>query len=114
LLGTNSEEGSSVAEVVNCRNVRIESSTTEFEIDPAELISVQSAARERGMDIVGFYHSHPEHPAHWSPKDLEQAYWTGCSYLIVSVSDGVAKNMTSFRLVAEAGDKRFQEEPIVS
>jgi proteasome lid subunit RPN8/RPN11 len=115
LLGASSGEGSAVAEVVTCRNMRIEHSAREYEIDPGELIAVQRTARERGMNIVGFYHSHPEHPARWSPSDLEQAHWTGCSYVILSVSAGRAKEMASFRLLVTAGgEKQFQEELIVS
>jgi len=44
-----------------------------------ELVRIQREGRERGEDIVGFYHSHPDHPARWSQTDLAEAHWFGCS-----------------------------------
>ena len=46
--------------------------TTATSIDPSELIRIQREGRERGEDIVGFYHSHPDHPAQWSTTDLAE------------------------------------------
>ena len=69
--------------------------------------------RERGEDIVGFYHSHPDHPARWSATDLAEAHWFGCSYLITSVEKGTAMVTNSFELVgSEEKDKRFADEEI--
>ena len=39
-----------------------------------------------GLDIVGFYHSHPDHPAQWSPTDFAEAHWFGCAYVITAVA----------------------------
>jgi proteasome lid subunit RPN8/RPN11 len=55
------------------------------------------AAEARGLDVVGWYHSHPDHPARPSEYDREHA-WPWYSYIIVSVAKGVAGEMTSWRL----------------
>ena len=79
LVGTSEGGIRSVRSVVRCNNVRTDSSQTHYHIDPRELVRAQREARESGLDIIGFYHSHPDHPAQWSPTDLEQAHWIGCS-----------------------------------
>jgi len=63
------------------------------------------------MEIVGFYHSHPDHPARPSPTDLEDAHWIGCSYVITSVVQGKAHETRSFLLNGTLEeDKHFVEE----
>ena len=53
-------------------------------------MKIQRQARGLGLDIVGFYHSHPDHPAQWSTTDFAEAHWLGCSYIITSVEQGKA------------------------
>jgi proteasome lid subunit RPN8/RPN11 len=113
LLGTYRDDGSkTVQAIVRCRNQRSDSPHNRYVIDPRELVRIQREARERAQDIVGFYHSHPEHPARWSPTDLEEAHWTGCSYVITSVMNGVATQTNSFELVAENDSMSFRDEEI--
>jgi proteasome lid subunit RPN8/RPN11 len=101
-----------VHRIVPCRNICADASKR-FEIDPAELVQVQREARETGMEIVGFYHSHPDHPAQPSPTDLEHAHWIGCSYVITSVQQGKADQTRSFFLIgAREEDKTFSEEDL--
>jgi proteasome lid subunit RPN8/RPN11 len=70
--------------------------------------------REQGLDIVGFYHSHPDHPAQWSKTDFAEAHWLGCSYVITAVAQGKAVVTNSFRLQgATEDDKQLVDEPIV-
>lgn len=85
---------------------------TRYEIDVQELVRVQREGRSRGLEIVGIYHSHPEHEAKWSDTDLRDAEWAGCSYLIVEVREGSARIERSFELVSEGGEKRFVEEEL--
>ena len=59
-----------------------------YQIAPQELVKIQRLGRERGLDIVGFYHSHPDHPAQWSTTDFAEAHWLGCSYVITAVEEG--------------------------
>ncbi len=102
-----------VSESVRCCNIRSDP-TIQYEIAPVEVVRIQRAARARGLQIVGFYHSHPDHPAHWSPTDLEQAYWLGCSYLITSIEKGKAQLSCSFALNGNGLDDRvFVKEELV-
>jgi proteasome lid subunit RPN8/RPN11 len=83
-------------------------------VNPVELIRVQRGARERGLEIVGFNHSHPDHPAHWSATDLAEAHWIGCSYVITSVLGGNAETTHSFHLTGSTEeDKCFHDEEVV-
>jgi len=100
-----------VAHIARCGNTRQDSPHNRYNIDPRDLIRIQREGRERGEDIVGFYHSHPDHPAQWSPTDLAEAHWFGCSYVITSVDEGVATITNSFELVGSGeADKKFVDE----
>ena len=112
LLGHFDDNGTkSVSRIARCGNTREDSPHNRYQIDPRELIRIQREGRERGEDIVGFYHSHPDHPAQWSPTDLAEAHWFGCSYVITSVEKGVATITNSFELVgSDETDKKFVDE----
>ncbi len=114
LLGHFEGDDRTVAAVIPCGNTRLDSPQNRYHIDPRELVRVQREARERGLDIVGFYHSHPDHPARWSSTDLAEAHWIGCSYVITSVEHGGATVTHSFLLAgAVEEDKRFLDEEVV-
>ncbi|MCA1596512.1 MAG: M67 family metallopeptidase, partial [Chloroflexi bacterium] len=81
LLGRMHDGERVVHEVVTCRNSRQDSPQNRFGIAPAELIAAQKRARELGLDLVGFYHSHPDAPSQWSQHDLREAHWFACSYV---------------------------------
>lgn len=102
-----------VTAIVRCGNTRTDSPQNRYSIDPREVMEVQREALRAGVDIVGFYHSHPDHPARWSQTDLAEAYYTGCSYVITSVEHGRAKATNSFRLVGFEDERRFEDEEIV-
>ena len=74
-----------------------ESGRNRFLIDPQEQLQVERRARDRGLDILGYYHSHPDHPARPSNYDREHA-WPWYSYVIVSVERGEAKDLTCWVL----------------
>jgi proteasome lid subunit RPN8/RPN11 len=101
-----------VTSAIRCRNTREDSPTNRFEIDARELLRIQRESRNTGSEIIGFYHSHPDHPARWSRTDLAEAHWTGCSYVITSVQNGCAVETTSFILDGEEETKSFQAEEI--
>jgi len=104
-----------VKSVVRCDNQRTDSLHNRYGIDPRELVRIQREARAQGQDIVGFYHSHPDHPARWSQTDLAEAHWTGCSYVITSVMKGSATVTNSFNLGGNPADnenKYFEDEEI--
>jgi proteasome lid subunit RPN8/RPN11 len=58
-----------------------------YAIDPAQMLRVMKSCRERGLDIIGIYHSHPDHPAEPSECDRAQA-WPQYRYVILSVALG--------------------------
>jgi proteasome lid subunit RPN8/RPN11 len=113
LLGAINGDGRVVSSVVRCTNTRTDSPQNRYHIDPRELVKIQREGRERGEDIVGFYHSHPDHPAQWSKTDLTEAHWIGCSYVITSVEKGRAVLTNSFELAGQdENDKRLTAEGI--
>jgi proteasome lid subunit RPN8/RPN11 len=102
-----------VTSSARCGNTRTDSAHNRYNIDPRELVRIQREGREHGEDIVGFYHSHPDHPARWSTTDLAEAHWFGCSYVITSVEKGKAATTNSFELAGSAEeDKHLRDEPL--
>jgi len=68
-----------------------------FLVRPDDYRGAETRARETGLDLIGFYHSHPDHPARPSQYDLDHA-WPSLSYVIVSVIAGEDQLLTSWRL----------------
>jgi len=114
LLGQMEDDGTRVVtSAARCGNTRSDSPQNRYHIDPKELVRIQREGRERGEDIIGFYHSHPDHPAQWSPTDLAEAHWFGCSYVITAVAKGRAAMTNSFELTgSEENDKKLVDEKI--
>src|ERR1700733_13906586 len=114
LLGKNvAGEGNHVHQIVRAGNTRTASAHNRYNIAPEELVKIQRQGRGLGLDIVGFYHSHPDHPAQWSPTDFAEAHWLGCSYVITAVAQGKATATNSFLLAGVTEeDKRFENENI--
>jgi proteasome lid subunit RPN8/RPN11 len=78
-----------------------------YEIAPLDLIRIQKAAHQSGEEILGFYHSHPDHPAAPSQTDLAEAHWLSCSYVITSIRNGHASQTNSFRLEGASEDAKY-------
>ena len=114
LLGTMTDDGARVVtSIARAGNTRTDSPQNRYNIDPKELVRIQREGRECGEDIVGFYHSHPDHPAQWSQTDLAEAHWFGCSYVITSVEKGKAVLTNSFELTGfDENDKKLVDEKI--
>jgi proteasome lid subunit RPN8/RPN11 len=113
LLGKSRPDGNHVAQVVRAGNTRTDSAHNRYNIAPQELVKIQRQARNAGLDIIGFYHSHPDHPAQWSTTDFAEAHWLGCSYVITSVEKGKAATTNSFLLTGtEEDNKKFEDEAI--
>jgi len=113
LLGSSDGETRNVTKTVRCGNTRSDSPHNRYHIAPQELVRIQRQARQAGLEIVGFYHSHPDHPARWSQTDLAEAHWIGCSYVITSVERREAKITNSFLLAGETEEnKRFEDETV--
>ncbi len=113
LVGEFEQSGNkTVKAVARCGNTRTDSPRNRYQISPIDLVRVQREAELEGYDIVGFYHSHPDHPALWSSTDLAEAHWTDCSYVITSVDKGKAALTSSFLLVGKEEAKHFEDEVI--
>ena len=114
LLGCFDDNGTRiVTSIARAVNTRTDSAHNRYNIDPKELVRIQREGRERGEDIVGFYHSHPDHPARWSQTDFAEAHWYGCSYVITSVEKGKAVITNSFELQGlDENDKQLVDEKV--
>lgn len=114
LLGRVDDDGTRiVTSVARAGNTRTDSPHNRYNIDPRDQIRIQKEARERGEDVVGYYHSHPDHPAEWSKTDLAEAHWPGLSYVITSVDKGKATITNSFELDGYDEARTFVDEKLV-
>lgn len=109
LLGTDGEDARQVLELCPLVNRRNDSPRNRFSITPEDFRAAEKAARERNLDVIGWYHSHPDHPALPSEYDREHA-WPWYSYVIVSVAQRQPRQMTSWRLQDDR--MRFRPEEI--
>lgn len=111
MLGRHDGEGhKSVVETYPISNAREEEAKRDrFLIRPEEFMRGEKYARDKGLDIVGFYHSHPDDVAVPSQYDLEHA-WPTYSYIVMSVEKGRAVDLRSWEM--EADRSRFNEEII--
>ena len=112
LLGTQVDGVKTVREIVPVENnwEETEERRRRFMIAPGDFVREERRAREAGWEILGFYHSHPDHPARPSETDREAA-WPGYSYLIQSVREGRAAEIHSWRLQDDR--EGYDEEPLV-
>ena len=86
-----------VTETLALPNTTDEGPRRRFMVRPQDYREAEQRASQTGGELLGFYHSHPDHPAKPSQYDLDHA-WPFFSYVIVSVRDGVSEDMTSWRL----------------
>jgi proteasome lid subunit RPN8/RPN11 len=112
ILGTVAGESRVATLTLTCENMRSDAAANRYSIDPGRVIAALKLARSRSETIIGFYHSHPDHPPRYSSTDLLEAHWFDCSYVITSVLKGIAQATRSFLLVGSEEQKNFQEEPI--
>jgi proteasome lid subunit RPN8/RPN11 len=110
LLGHYGAKGKIVTETYPISNAREESAKrNRFLIEPAELMRGERYARDQDLEVVGFYHSHPDSPAVPSQYDLDHA-WPTYSYLIVSTSAERATDLFSWE--QEPDRSKFNQEEI--
>ena len=86
-----------VTDTLALPNTTEEGPRRRFMVRPQDYRAAEKRAGESGGELLGFYHSHPDHPARPSQYDLDHA-WPFFSYVIVSVRDGVSGDMTAWRL----------------
>lgn len=110
MIGRYSNAGNTVHELYRVDNRHEEDHARRYLIPPEKYRKAEQYARQKGREVVGVYHSHPDHPARPSATDLEQATFPGFTYVIVSVTDGTAEDLTAWDLSYDRS--RFVEEPI--
>ena len=86
-----------ITETLALPNMTDEGPRTRFRVTPKDYREAERRASDAGGELLGFYHSHPDHQARPSQYDLDHA-WPFFSYVIVSVREGVSGDMTSWRL----------------
>ena len=97
LLGREGESGREILDLLPLENRHGDSPRNRFTILPDDFRHAEKVARERGLDLVGWYHSHPDHPA--LPSEFDRAHaWPWYSYIIVSVEQRQPGQITSWRL----------------
>jgi len=110
MLGQFVDGRKQVSETYSISNAREEEAKrNRFLIRPEELMRGEKYAQEKGLDVVGFYHSHPDDVAVPSQYDLEHA-WPTYSYVVMAVEKGQAADLRSWEM--EADRSRFNEEEI--
>jgi proteasome lid subunit RPN8/RPN11 len=110
LLGSYETDAKVVRETYPISNAREESAKrNRFLIEPVELMRGEKYARSKELEVVGFYHSHPDSPARPSQYDLEHA-WPTYSYIIVSTSEGHSGDLFSWE--QEPDRSKFNPEEI--
>jgi len=109
LLGSDKDDRKLVTEAWPAPNSRLDSPRNRFLITADDWRAGEKYAQQQGLDILGFYHSHPDHPARPSEYDREHA-WPWMSYIILSVEEGQPKLITSWLLTEDR--TKFEEETI--
>jgi proteasome lid subunit RPN8/RPN11 len=108
LLGRDGDGVREVIDLMPLANRREDSPRNRFEVTPEDVRTAEKAAREKRIELIGWYHSHPDAPARPSEYDLDHA-WPWYSYIIVSVQKREPREMNSWRL----RDDRTGYEPEV-
>ena len=107
LVGRSTAGRSEVVQAAQARNIEPERQRDRYRLAPDDWVAIDNRARAEGVEIIGVWHTHPDHPAKPSQTDLEAA-WEGYAYLILSVTtEGVAE-LRSWRLA----EGMFEEQPI--
>jgi proteasome lid subunit RPN8/RPN11 len=109
LVGLDRGGARRIERAIGCANLAPETPERRYLIAPGEFLAADHAARADGLEVLGFFHSHPDHPALPSAFDLERA-WPYYSYLIVSLAGGVPAGHGLWRLRADGA--AFESEPL--
>jgi proteasome lid subunit RPN8/RPN11 len=111
MLGLPVADGWQLEVLVRAANIRVDAAHTRYEIAPGELVTIVREARALGLEVAGFYHSHPDHPPEPSATDFAEAHWIGCAYVITQVAEGKAAATNAF-LLAGATEESKHFEPL--
>jgi proteasome lid subunit RPN8/RPN11 len=113
LLGSHKAGAWHITASIRTENAERDTPHNFYRIAPKDLVRITREAHQRGLEIAGFYHSHPDHPAQWSPADLAEAHWLECVYIITAVTRGQAAQTNAFLLTGPSEEqKQFLPLPI--
>ncbi len=104
-----SKGASTVTQTRRVRNTVVERARDRYEMDPLDQIRIQRECDDGGLEIIGYYHSHPDHPARASITDAQRS-WAGPVYLIVACHSGTVVDANTF--VAERDGGPMRGEPL--
>ena len=113
MIGTLQDDGGNkiVHAFRTCRNLNQERARDRYDMDPLDMLRVEREFENSSWEIIGIYHSHPDHPSRPSQTDTDRAFPI-YSYVIVSVRNGTVASAQSWALNEE--EKKFYEEPLVT
>src|SRR5262249_15910589 len=115
MVGTLEGDKKTVHTFRKCRNLNTERAHDRYELDPLCWLKTQREFEDSPWDIIGIYHSHPDHPSRASQTDTDRALDAQAavySFVIVSVQKGTVASAQSW--VLNEAEKRFYEEPLVT
>lgn len=98
-----------VREAIPLPNAETDRPRVRFTVSPADYLAVEDEAEARGLRLVGFWHSHPDHPARPSETDRQYA-WEGLLTVVIAVPNGVPGALTAWDLPGT--DLPFRERPV--
>jgi proteasome lid subunit RPN8/RPN11 len=102
LIGSFGDAHVRIVDATSARNLNTDRARDRYDLDPADFIRADRDAREHGLDVVGFWHSHPDHPARPSQTDTERA-WVDYVYIICATVTEGARDVNAFALSGEDG-----------
>ena len=116
LIGmTDQDKNLTVHAFRKCKNLNKERAQDRYLLDPLDFLRVTQEFENGPWDIIGIYHSHPDHPSRASQTDTDRAVEimaTAWSYVIVSVQKGKVASAQSW--VLNLDEKKFYEEPLLT
>lgn len=107
MVGSRQDAEARVNYITAARNLNTERARDRYELDGEDFLRTDREARAIGLEVVGVWHTHPDHPARPSETDLSQA-WPGWSYLILGLEAGRLVDLRSWLLIED----RFIEEEV--
>ncbi|MGE5846263.1 MAG: M67 family metallopeptidase [Ignavibacteria bacterium] len=109
IFGCNKDYGKEIREIMKFKNEKDENRQNRYLISPSDYLSAEKTAKEKNLELIGFYHSHPDHPAVPSKFDTDHAFpWF--LYIIVSILNGKAADLRGW--ILEENREKFNEEII--
>ena len=103
LIGRQVEGRTEIFSVTSARNLNQERARDRYLMDPGDIVRADREAREQDLDVVGYWHSHPDHPARPSRYDTDHA-WTDYVYIICATTPEGTGDVNAFTLSEEGGE----------